>query len=238
MSRYLLGRRLWLPASSSTKRRARGAAVRKPPGSAKALARAAAQPGQSRLRFQAGARADASAAEPALLPCDSVGSGSSGPAAGTTADPGADSARDRHARAAERRGRVEANRGVGDVAHVAGRQAAAAKAASAGADEAFGAPVRTRLRRQLTESRAKGTLLKRRRAPVEEGRAIVSDVDAAEHAAALLVSFSAVRSSSGKGGVLQPKDVGSGGWCFFAAFHDQLGSGLLPGPAFSALLAI
>ena len=38
--------------------------------------------------------------------------------------------------------------------------------------------------------------------------------------------------------MLRAKDVGSGGWCFFAAVYDQLGSRLIPGPAFLAVLAL
>ena len=67
------------------------------------------------------------------------------------------SMRDRHASAAEQRGLAEASRGIGDVAHVVARRAAAAKAAASDAVEVFGAPVRQRLRRQLAESRAKAS---------------------------------------------------------------------------------
>jgi len=59
------------------------------------------------------------------------------------------------------------------------------------------------------------------------------------HARALLLSFGVVRSPSGVGGGrLRPKDVGKSGWCFFAAFHHQLGSNAVPGFRALAVLAL
>ena len=46
------------------------------------------------------------------------------------------------------------------------------------------------------------------------------------------------RSPSGVRGVLRPKDVGAGGWCFFNAFFDQLGTHVIPAPTFLAVLAL
>ena len=62
--------------------------------------------------------------------------------------------------------------------------------------------------------------------------------EAVEHAANLLFSFENVRSPCGREGVLRPKDVGSGGWCFFAAFYDQLGSAEVPTFRYLAVLAL
>ena len=78
-------------------------------------------------------------------------------AAGVSSAPPQAPVRDKHADAAEQRAVVAAGRGIGDVAHVAERQAAVPKAVAANEDELFGATVRSRLRRQLVESRAKAS---------------------------------------------------------------------------------
>ena len=65
-----------------------------------------------------------------------------------------------------------------------------------------------------------------------------TEAEARRHAVALLLSFGSVRSPSHVEGVLQPRDVGSGGWCFFNAFYDQLGSALVPSPKYLAVLAL
>ena len=62
--------------------------------------------------------------------------------------------RDRHAGAAEQRGRADAGRGIGDVVGIAVRQASAAKAVATHTKDVFGASMQVRLRRQLAESRA------------------------------------------------------------------------------------
>ena len=82
------------------------------------------------------------------------------------------------------------------------------------------------------------SFLKRRRASVEGAETFLSETGVADHAVALLASFQAVSSPSGESGVLVPKDVGSGGWCFFAAFYDQLASRTIPGPVYVAVLAV
>ena len=69
-------------------------------------------------------------------------------------------------------------------------------------------------------------------------RPFPTEQEAEEHAAALLLSFQVVRSPSGVGGVLRPKDVGGGGWCFFKAFYDQLGSSVVPGFKYLVVLAL
>ena len=55
---------------------------------------------------------------------------------------------------------------------------------------------------------------------------------------ALLGSLGVV-SGPGRGrGTLQARDVGGGGWCFFLAFADQLGDGVVPDVSFLAVLAL
>ena len=54
----------------------------------------------------------------------------------------------------------------------------------------------------------------------------------------MLLSFGVVRSPAGPRGLLEPKDVGGSGWCFFAAFYDQLGSTVIPGSEYLAVLAL
>ena len=276
VSRYLMGKRLWLPTGLASKRGVRGTINRQAPVLAKALSRAAAQPGQSRLRFLAGARADAFAAtvQPAVSNASALAAVAADMAVGVPLAPAGASARGRRADAAEQRAVDAASRGIGNVSHVAGRQAAAAKAGAADASDVFGASVRDRLRRQLAESRAKASasvaaaqpaadalvtsdavatggaglasrsrarpasVLKRRRGTDPVAAAAPSPAEASEHAVALLASFQRVRSPSGVTGVLRPKDVGGGGWCFFNAFYDQLGSRVIPGPTFLAVLAL
>ena len=83
-------------------------------------------------------------------------------------------------------------------------------------------------------------MLKRRRAPpAGDGASRLSAAASAEdNAAALLLSFQDVRSPAGHQGLLRPKDVGGGGWCFFLAFYDQLGSEAIPECRYLALLAL
>ena len=69
-------------------------------------------------------------------------------------------------------------------------------------------------------------------------RAIPTEAEAREHASGLLLSFGNVRSPAGHAGLLRPKDVGSGGWCFFDAFFDQLGSVVVPSSRYLAVLAL
>ncbi len=76
------------------------------------------------------------------------------------------------------------------------------------------------------------SLLKRRRAawPMEVG--------AQENAANWLLSLGVVPSPAGRRGVLQPKDVGAGGWCVYAAFYDHPGSTAIPSSRDLAVLAL
>ena len=69
-------------------------------------------------------------------------------------------------------------------------------------------------------------------------RAVPTEAEAREHANGLLLSFGNVRSPVGHAGLLRPKDVGSGGWCFFDAFFDQLGSVVVPSSRYLAVLAL
>ena len=80
--------------------------------------------------------------------------------------------------------------------------------------------------------------LKRRRETGSVARIVSPEEQAVADATALLLSFQAVRSPSGQSGLLRPKDVGSGGWCFYLAFFEQLGSRVLPSPMFLALLSL
>ena len=57
-------------------------------------------------------------------------------------------------------------------------------------------------------------------------------------ACVLLSSFGRVRSPSGVEGVLRPKEVGGGGWCFFSAFFAQLGSRRVPSFEYLAVLTL
>ena len=70
-------------------------------------------------------------------------------------------------------------------------------------------------------------MLKRRRSDVAAS-ASTPTAQAFENAQALLLSLNSVRSPSGSEGLLRRKDVGSGGWCFFLALFDQLGSVVIP----------
>ena len=55
---------------------------------------------------------------------------------------------------------------------------------------------------------------------------------------ALLGAFGVV-SGPGRGwGTLQARDVGGGGWCFFLAFADQLGDGVVPDVSFLVVFAL
>ena len=65
-----------------------------------------------------------------------------------------------------------------------------------------------------------------------------TESEAIEHATGLLLSFGVVRSPAGQAGILEPKDVGSGGWCFFHAFFDQLGPTSVPSSVYLAVLAL
>ena len=55
---------------------------------------------------------------------------------------------------------------------------------------------------------------------------------------ALLGALGAVCCPGRGRGRLQAWDVGGGGWCFFLAFADQLGDGVVPDVSFLALLAL
>ena len=81
------------------------------------------------------------------------------------------------------------------------------------------------------------SLLKRRRGGAP-ARNVATQAEAGGHAAGLLMSFGDVRSPAGLEGELRPKDVGAGGWCFFAAFQDQLGSAAVPSFHYVAVLAL
>jgi hypothetical protein len=80
-------------------------------------------------------------------------------------------------------------------------------------------------------------LLKRRRADVVASAGSPT-AQAYENAPALLLSLNLVRSPSGSEGLLRRKDVGSGGWCFFLALFDQLGSVAIPDCRYLAVLAL
>ena len=59
-----------------------------------------------------------------------------------------------------------------------------------------------------------------------------------QNATAFLCSFGSLRSPSGREGCLRPKEVGGGGWCFYRAFYDQLGSSVIPSFEYLAVLAL
>lgn len=80
--------------------------------------------------------------------------------------------------------------------------------------------------------------MKRRRETGRVARIVSPELQAVADATALLLSFQAVTSPSGQSGLLRPKDVGSGGWCFYLAFFVQLGSRVLPDPMFLAVLLL
>ena len=83
-------------------------------------------------------------------------------------------------------------------------------------------------------SAGRQSLLKRRRGTASD----VLEAEQREIARARLMSFGCLRSPSGVEGLLQPKDVGAGGWCFFNAFCDQLGSREIPNAKYLAVLAL
>ena len=85
------------------------------------------------------------------------------------------------------------------------------------------------------------SLLKRRRADDlgaggSGDEALPLSVQQESQAQLLLDSLGHVRSPAGARGALHAKDVGGGGWCFFKAFADQLGSDVVRG--FRALAAL
>ena len=84
-------------------------------------------------------------------------------------------------------------------------------------------------------------MLKRRRADDlgaggSGDEALPLSVQQESQAQLLLDSLGHVRSPAGARGALHAKDVGGGGWCFFKAFADQLGSDVVRG--FRALAAL
>ena len=80
-------------------------------------------------------------------------------------------------------------------------------------------------------------MLKRRRSDAA-ALSLMPEAEAFESADALLLSLNSVRSPSGLEGILRRKDVGSGGWCFFLALFDQLGSVVIPDCRYLAVLAL
>ena len=125
-------------------------------------------------------------------------------------------------------GLVKATQPPQPAAPVPACAAAAAAAAAAASSDVSG------------QRPARETLLKRRRGRATGDRTLrlPSVAEAVEHTANLLFSFENVRSPCGREDVLRPKDVGSGGWCFFAAFYDQLGSAEVPTFRYLAVLAL
>ena len=88
------------------------------------------------------------------------------------------------------------------------------------------------------------SLLKRRRGVRDDlpkrcdETPVVLEEDLREQVRAFLLSFGRVRSPSQVEGVLQPKEVGGGGWCFFNAFWDQLRPSKVPDVKYLAVLAL
>ena len=77
------------------------------------------------------------------------------------------------------------------------------------------------------------------RSPRRRGSAETPKEEAAVADAGLLLSsFGPVRSPSGVEGVLRPKEVGGGGWCFFSAFYAQLASERVPSFEYLAVLTL
>ncbi len=72
----------------------------------------------------------------------------------------------------------------------------------------------------------------------DDGADVPLSIQVVSHAQLLLDSFGHVRSPAGAVGPLQAKEVGGGGWCFYKAFADQLGSVAIRGHGHLAVLAL
>ena len=99
-------------------------------------------------------------------------------------------------------------------------------------------------------SGSKGSMLKRRRGDDaawdgladrggdDDGGDVPLSIQVMSHAQLLLDSFGHVRSPAGAVGSLHAREVGGGGWCFYKAFADQLGSVSIRGHGYLAVLAL